>query len=435
MKPRPLALVFVALIATGLATAAEPSPIDLPTALRLAGADNLDVQIAREQVAEAGARQLAARDKFFPWLTPSVTLRRHENNSQTVDGTIIDADKQSLAAGLTLSAQIDFGGAYYDNLAAKQLVRASEAALAGRQREMTYRAAAAYFELARARAAVGASAEAARVATEHARQVAATTEAGLSFQGDAARIIAARERSALTLSRLRAEQRAAAARLAELLRLDPAVELVPQETDLVPLTLMLPGEELGTLVARALAKRPELDQASARLAASRALQRGAKYGPLVPTLGAQVGYGGLGGATGTSSFTQDFDTSEDYVVGLSWRVGPGGIGDRSRLRETAARTRLGELELEKTRDGIRRQVVELHARWQSLTEQVELARKSLEASDQTARLSRERRSNGVSAVLEDLQAEDALAQARRDYLAVVADYNQAQYALRYALGE
>jgi hypothetical protein len=37
--------------------------------------------------------------------------------------------------------------------------------------------------------------------------------------------------------------------------------------------------------------------------------------------------------------------------------------------------------------------------------------------------------------LEDLQAEEEVARARRDYLSTVADYNLAQYALRYAVGD
>jgi len=65
---------------------------------------------------------------------------------------------------------------------------------------------------------------------------------------------------------------------------------------------------------------------------------------------------------------------------------------------------------------------------------VALARKALEAADQTAALSRQRRETGVSAALEDVQAEDELARARRDYLGTVADYNQAQYALQFATG-
>jgi outer membrane protein TolC len=109
--------------------------------------------------------------------------------------------------------------------------------------------------------------------------------------------------------------------------------------------------------------------------------------------------------------------------------------DRNKQRETASREKQVELELERIRDVIRRQVVEQHAKLRSLAAQIDLAKKALEAADQTARLSRQRRETGVSAVLEDLQAEEELARARRDYLSTIADYNQAQYALRFATGE
>jgi outer membrane protein TolC len=420
-------------------TAAEPAPaggiIDLPTALRLAGANNIDVQLAREKLAEARATSEAARARYFPWIAPAITFRRHENNIQTVEGRIIDADKQSLAIGVALTAQLDLGETYYQNLVARQAVRSNEAAVATRQREQTFRAAAAYFDLARARSAVGAAAEAAKIARRHAEQVAATVDAGLTFQGEAARVRAARERSELTLSRQRAEQRIAAARLAEILRLDPLVELTPVETDLAPLSLVSADESAGPLVVRALATRPELDEAAARLAGARATHRAATHGPLVPTLGAQIGYGGLGGGAGSTGIGRQFDVSEDYAFGLSWRVGPGGLFDRNRQRETASRERQVELEMEKTRDVIRRQVVEQHTRLRALGEQIALARRALEAADQTAGLSRQRRETGVSTVLEDLQAEEELARARRDYLATVADYNQAQYALRFAAGD
>ena len=418
-------------------SAAEPAAgsIDLPTALRLAGASNLDVAIAKEKVTEARAASDSARARFFPWITPSIVVRRHEDNIQAVNGPILDADKQSLSAGVALNAQLDLGETYFQNLVAKQQVRSTEAALAGRQRETTYRAAAGYFDLARARAAVIAAEEAARISGRHAEQIAATTEAGLTFQGDAARVRAARERAELTLIRARTEQRIAAARLAEVLRLDPALELAPIDADLAPMTVATAGDDLGALISRALAKRPELDEAAVRLETARLHRRAATQGPLIPTIGAQASFGGLGGGTGTTSVGHDFDTSNDYSLGVSWRIGPGGLFDRNRQRETLSRERQSELEQEKVRDAIRRQVVEQHARLKSLASQIDLARKTLEAADQTARLSRQRRETGVSAVLEDMQAEDELARARRDYLATVADYNQAQYALKFAVGE
>ena len=428
-----LILAFVA--AARGETVSAAATIDLPTALRLAGANNLDIQLAREKVAEAVAEQEVSRARFFPWITPAIAFRRHENNIQTVDGNIIDVDKQSLSAGLILGAEIDLGDAYYRNLAARQIVRANDAALRSRQREMTYRAASAYFELVRTRAVVGAGEEAFRIAAEHARQADAMASAGLSLKGDIARVVAARERSGLELSRMRFEQRAAAARLAELLHLDPAVDLQPLESDLAPLSLTQNSDDLASLVSHALATRPEIDDAQARLQEKRALQRGAVYGPLVPTLGAQVAYGGLGGGIDSTSLGHNFDVSEDYNFSLSWRVGPGGLFDRSRRHLTAARARMGEIELEKTRDGIRRQIVEVHAQVAALRNQLVLAQQAMDASDQAARSSRERRATGVSVVFEDLQSEEELARARRDYLSIIAEYNQAQYALRYAAGQ
>jgi len=428
-----LALSFAQ--AQPVSTHTGPTSIDLPTAMRLAGANNLEVQIAREKVAEASAASDATRAKFFPWFSPSIVVRRHEENIQAVNGPIIDAEKQSLGAGIAINAQVDLGETYYQSLAAKQRVRAQQAALSTRQRDMTQQAVAAYFDLARARAAVAAAEDSARITGRHAQQIAATAEAGLTFRGDAARVRAAHERAQLTVVRLQAEQRLAAARLAELLHLDPTVELVPSDTELTPLSLVNTHEELGTLLAKALAGRPELTEAQARLAAAKTERRGADVAPLVPTLGAQAYVGGLGGGVGSTSLTNSFDQSSDYSIGLSWRVGPGGLFDRPRQREAAARARRVEFEVERTREAIRTQVVEQYARVRSLESQIRLARTTLEAADETARLSRERRETGVSIALEDLQAEEELSTARREYLATIAEYNVAQYALRLAIGD
>jgi outer membrane protein TolC len=432
------ALCLVGCITSTLLTAQPASTsantIDLPTALRLAGANNLDVEIAREKVSEARAAHDSARARYFPWIAPSLTFRKHNDNIQNVEGRILDLDKKSVAAAVVINAQIDLGETYYQNLVASQVVRANEAALAGRQREATYRAAAAYFDLARARAGVIAAEEAARITSRHADQISVTTEAGITFAGDAARVRGARERAELTLLRVRADQRVAAARLAEILRLDPAVELTPVDSDLAPMSLGAPTDDLGALTSRALGARPELDETAARLEAARALRRGATRAPLIPTIGAQASLGGLGGGPEGSTWTRDYGYSGDYSLGVSWRVGQGGLFDKNRERETVSRVRQVELEQEKVRDLIRRQVVEQHARLESLTAQIELARKTLDAADQTARLSRQRRETGVGGALEDLLAEDELARARRDYLATIADYNLAQYALKFVVG-
>jgi outer membrane protein TolC len=424
-------LLLAAAVGAG---AADVQPIDLPTALRLAGAKSIEVELAKERVEEAKAAQESARSRYLPFLAPGVVVRRHDDNIQAVDGMMLDLSKQSLAAGFTLQAQLDLGETYYLNLVARQIARSSEAALAGRQREATFQAAAGYFELARTKALVAAAQDAVRVATRHAEQLEATAAAGLTFQGDVARVRAARERAQLAVERAQADRRVAAARLAEVLRLDPAVDLQPSDAELAPLALANAGD-MGALIAKALASRPELDERAARLEVARAQRRAATTGPLIPTIGAQATLGGLGGGPAGSGVTRDFGFSGDYALGVSWRLGPGGLFDTNRQRETQSRERQVELELERTREAIRRQVVEQATRVKSLAGQVDVARKALQESDRTAELSRQRRETGVSRVLEDLQAEEDLARARRDFLTTVAEYNLAQYALQYATGQ
>ena len=432
-------------------SSAAPQPIDLATTLRLAGADNLSVKIAQEKLAEARAEADVARERLFPWVSIGTTFRQHENNLQTVEGRIIDADKRSFSAGIGLNAQWDFGEVYYQKLAAQQRARAEDAALATQRQNTVTDAALAYYELLRATATIQIALDALAISERHHAQLVASASAGVTFAGDVQRVATARARNETAVQQAREQARIAAARLAELLKLDPTVDLTPNSAELLPTTLVptststsdlklaaSPGAaaapDLAALVSRALAARPELTQADARLAAVREQHNGARNAPLIPVVNASATIGGLGGDTGLRSWSRGFDNSNDYGVGLSWRIGPGGLFDRSRVRSSEARLRRGELELEQTRDTIRRQVVEFSARATSLSAQLASLRAALDSAEKTAQLSRERRAQSVSGVLEDLLAEEELTRARRDYVAAVAAFDQSQHALLRALG-
>src|SRR5439155_14675266 len=103
--------------------AAESSPaaapatnklqIDLPAVLRLAGAQNLDIKIARQSLAEAQANAQSADWQFLPWITPGFGWKRHDNFLQDVGGSILDVHKESYSVGPTISGQLDLGDAIY----------------------------------------------------------------------------------------------------------------------------------------------------------------------------------------------------------------------------------------------------------------------------------------------------------------------------------
>ena len=127
--------------------------IDLPTVLRLAHAQNLDVQMAREKLAEARADNESATLKFFPWLTAGIAYRRHDGQIQSTEGDILTVNKQSYAPGAALVGQWDLGDAIYQKLAAKQLENAAAHALEAQRQDTVAIAARGYFDLAFAQAA------------------------------------------------------------------------------------------------------------------------------------------------------------------------------------------------------------------------------------------------------------------------------------------
>ena len=227
-------------------------------------------------------------------------------------------------------------------------------------------------------------------------------------------------------------QRVAGAELALTLHMDSRVELVPQDAVLAPLTLFTTNSSMDALVARAWQVRPELKQSQALLEAARATKNGALYGPLIPSLGAQAFGGGLGG--GPDSGLNNFAAEGDYVVGLSWRIGPGGLFDPGRINASKARLASVQLGEAKLKDRITTEVVTSLVRVQSLSAQIALAQQNLATTTETLSLTRERKQYGVGVVLEDIQAQQDLTQARSDYFNALAEYNKAQYALNKAVG-
>jgi len=140
----------------------------------------------------------------------------------------------------------------------------------------------------------------------------------------------------------------------------------------------------------------------------------------------------LGG--GPDGGPNNLGAEADYLVGLNWRIGPGGLFDSGRVNASKAQlaaVRLGEAKL---RDAVTSQVVISITRVQSLWSQIGLAERNLATATETLRLTRERKQYGVGIVLEDIQAQQDLTQARSEYFTALAEYNKAQYALNKAVG-
>jgi hypothetical protein len=109
-------------------------PIDLVTALRLAGARNLDVQLARTAVQDAHATYYSAIERFLPTFVPAASYLHHSGRDQNVDGTLIDVTKHNETAGINAVAEIPVGDALFQTLQTHQLLAAATAGQAARRR-------------------------------------------------------------------------------------------------------------------------------------------------------------------------------------------------------------------------------------------------------------------------------------------------------------
>ena len=185
-------------------------------------------------------------------------------------------------------------------------------------------------------------------------------------------------------------------------------------------------------MVRAIESRPELRRNQALLAAAEKTREGATYGPLVPIIAFQGFAGGLGG--GREGRPDTFGGSGDYAVAIGWRIGPGGLLDGGRVNAAKARAETARLDEMRAHDNIVRQVADAFERAHSLADQIVAARDNLATASRALELGLARKQFGVGAVLEVIQAQRDLTQARADYVDTLAESGKAQYALAWATG-
>lgn len=410
------------------------SALDLATALRLAGAQNLDVQFARQKLIEAEGDYASERLKYFPTISPGIGYRRHDGLIQDTSGDILDVSKQSYAPGIAIAAELNLGEAIYQNLAAKQLAAARAEGIERQRAESMLEAGLAYYDLAFANALETASHEAVRLSEDQEKQLNSAVEAGIALKGDVLRVSVQKERNQLIVRQSRELSAIASARLARTLHLDPTVALRTTERSLSPIHMVevTPGNP-KSLAARATAAHPAIREAAALTEVAAKSRDAVVLGPRVPTLTAGAFLGGLGGGRGSD--TGHFGDQSEAFIGLSWRFGAGGLFDKGRTQSAEAKLAQSRISEEKVHEQLAVLVAEAHAAALSARDRLATSRTVLDNASEVVKLSRERKEFGVGIVLEMIQASNELTLSRQDHLRAIADLNKAQLALAILTGK
>ncbi len=403
-------------------------PVDLPTVLRLARAQNLDVQIVREGVRAAHARYAQDRVWFLPTLRVPLRFDRTDGRVQATEGEIVDVDKQSAFAGAALVLDWEPGERAFESLASAQRLAAQEAGLGAEREDAALGAAERYLDLLAAQARAAVVGQSVALYEALVAETAAQAEAGGGFRGDVLRARALLARARVTARQVDEEVAVAEARLREHLSLRPGVTLRAVEPHPVPWDLAPVQVDATRLRSEALRARPEVRDADQQAAAAATGVRQAHTGPFIPRLKAGYEAGGFGDGF------DDLGGTGRLGVGLEWRVGPGGIGDQARTREAVARQRQAGLRARQVRERIEREVDTALAQVGERGRAIALAREAVAEATEALALYRERQDLGVGLPLDVIDAEATLTAARLAWIRVVVGYNQAQLRLLHAVG-
>lgn len=428
----------------------ESQPIDLGSALGIAGGNAWAIQLARQRTVEAHAELLQAEALWLPTLQAGLGWNTHEGRIQVSEGTVIEASRSSffLGGGATLgrapvaggsggpfrlNADLALADAYFGTRIANHRLGATRFGVAVARNEAIFRAGAAYIDLLEAVGRV-ADAQAAFQAAEELSNLAKTFEqAGAASQADVDR--AETERAQLARGLLNAQRvvRIRNASLARRLRVDPNLNLQPVDQVLVPLELTSENSHVEELIATAFGNRPEFSVFRKQIDALCVAVRKAQVEPWVPHVAMTTSAGAFSGGTG-SSLDNDGGRSDVDIQAL-WQLdslGMGAAANRKRARSQLAQQRLA---LSDFRDEVAAQVVRAYENMLNFRLQIEASEESLRLAEISLQrhVARVKADEGLP--IELLQAIQARAAGLTDRTTAVAGYNRAQVELLFATGQ
>jgi outer membrane protein TolC len=430
----------------------EVRPIDLNTALRLAGVENPELNLARQRVVEAAAlRQLAAA-QILPSLNYGTNYDSHTGVLQQSSGNILSVNRSSVYVGagagavgtgtvtipgLVLAGNISQGIFAY--LTTRQVVFQRQFATLAIRNQVFLQVALAYSELIRAEGIRAVSLQSRDEAREVARLTANYASTGQGRKADA-------DRAASELARREGEVLAAeglilsaSAELCRVLNLDPSIRLYPTDAYVVPLPIVPDPQPLCELIALGLLRRPELGERRAAIREAFLGLEGSKVLPFSPTVLIGFSAGGFGGGSNlVSPVFGSMSGRTDTDVIAYWTLQNLGVGNAAMIK--AARARLGATRFQEIAvlNQVRAEVATSYARTHARFAQIATTEAAVLASQRGFRedydLTIQQTGRRVLPI-ELLNNFRLLNTARREYLDVIVDYNRAQFELYVAMGQ
>ncbi len=427
----------------------DTRPIDLDSALRLAGVRNPDLMIARERLTEAAAVRQFAAAQLLPSINAGTNYDDHNGSLQQSTGAMLTVHRQSLyvgtGAGTIGAGTVAIPGVVwneqvseliFNNLIAQQAVVQRGFVLEATRNNVLLQVAVGYEELLRAEGIRAVAIKNRDDTKEVARITAAYAKTGQGRQADADRAATELARREFDVMQAEGQILTASAGLGRLLSLDPARRLHPIDLAVVPATIVAGEIPIQELIVAALMRRPELKAQQAVIRQALLALRSARALPFTPNV--LIGYssGTFGGGSDLSPpELGNFQGRSDFDAVAYWTLQNLGVGNVALIHEAQSHLRTENHQMTRVLDQVRDEVAEAYARARARWSQIATTEKAVRTAQEAFAedLTRIRGQEGLP--IEVLDSVRLLGQGRNDYVNAILDYNRAEFELYVALGQ
>ncbi len=402
--------------------------LDLDECVTLAVDVNVSVVKARYDLRRASSSVLTSASRLLPTVGLQSTKSKYEESFLRQVGDRVIITDESYTASLALYESVTFGGilGVLESMASRE---ASKANLRKTTEEVAYTARQKYLGVLRARRLLEVRQEALNLSKRRLEKAQALLEVGSAVRSDVLRAQVEVGNNQLEVISAENALRLAEFDLKHFLRLDP--ELVLELEDVLQTSDL--DYQLDEALAEAVKQRPDIHSARANLkAASHGVW--AERGNWFPTLTfrwtdryiADRFPGEVGRLTDDARWSWDLTASLNLFDGLY---------TFSRVRSAKASREIAREDLEQLMRDAALEVRQAYYSVQEARQRVDVSSKTVELAEEELRLAEERYHLGAGTMLELIDAQVSLSQAKVAHVEALYDYVLSQAKLRKAVGK
>ena len=416
--------IILLLMVAFFAQAQEELVLDLPTALKMAGANNLTMEMMQTKEALAAAEYDLSKNWWLPELYAGVDVHQLWGNAMNTDGNILtDLDRQYISGAVGINAVFDFKEGRRQKKLMQYKTQSGSVMSQIDRNGYLLEVVKVYHQLLSTSLEVAAYQRLIIQSDSIIQQLEILVREGLQYNTDLLLAKSNQENQRFQLYEAQLNGSRLTSELLTLLHRDSDSQLVLSETQLVPVELVSEADIAGAAIQSA----PEFKFLQIQQAAKAYERNNTKNGFLMPIIRVNA-YTSLFG-----DIFEDILPTNAINGGIGWKI-PLTRFTGDDLKVVDLQKTLLDQEVSLLQQKTKQTIQRLQAQSKLLKDQIQSTESAIESANLALGETIERQQLGLARPFEIELAQQAFIRSRINYLKAVANYNVAQYDLFVKLG-